>query len=147
MTQKFERPHWNSVSKRPTLKVSLNQKTCHLPNLNIYAKVKTSDIFIMYLTYLTILQSFDLMEKNIKFSVKIVGNCCELEIYPRSLIMVWTGKAQWVVPYCKAWHLSHLNVKVLDEPRHLADEKACQLSPLHTHQSHELHCAWSLLCI
>ena len=59
--------------------------------------------------------------------------------------MVWTGKAQWVLPTCKVWNLSHLRclsksqcwnfrqVKKLDQ------RKTWKLSPLNTDQSHTNH--------
>ena len=78
---------------------------------------------------------------NIKFSVVTVWHCCDIEIWSRSLKVVWTGKLQWVLTSCKIWHLSHLsfgvwqncyldfNISTLDRP------EMCQLSPSYTHQS------------
>ena len=57
-------------------------------------------------------------EKNIKFSVKTVWHCCDLEIPSRSLKVVWKGKAQSVLPACKfdIYHIysvrENSNVKV-----------------------------------
>ena len=33
--------------------------------------------------------------------------CCDLELLSRSLVVVWIGKTQWVLPLCKVWHSSH----------------------------------------
>ena len=44
-------------------------------------------------------------DKNMKFYIKPVWQCCDLEIYKRSIRVEWTGKAQWMVPPCKVWHL------------------------------------------
>ena len=59
-------------------------------------------VVCIYLTYLGTLY------RNTKFSAKTVWHCCDLEIWSTSLKMVWTGKAQWVVPSCKVWHLSYV---------------------------------------
>ena len=41
-------------------------------------------------------------------SVRPAWHCCNLEIWLQSMKVVWTGKAQWVVPSCKVWYLWHL---------------------------------------
>ena len=92
-------------AKKPTF--LSNQKNVHYLSW-ICAKVKNSCIFTIYLTSLTILQIFNLKGLVTKVSVKTVWCCCDLEIWSRSLKLVCTGKAQWVVPPCKVWHLSHL---------------------------------------
>lgn len=46
------------------------------------------------------------------FHLKTVGHCCDLETWPRSIEVVWTGKGQWAGPSCKVWHSSHLNFMV-----------------------------------
>ena len=67
----------------------------------ICAKVNNGDTVIIYQTYLTTLQSLKLTGYKHKFSVKTVQHGCDLEIWSRSLKVVWTGKAQCVVPSCK----------------------------------------------
>lgn len=42
-----------------------------------------------------------------KFPVKTVWHACSLDLWSRSLKLVWTGNAIWVVPSCKAGHLLH----------------------------------------
>ena len=56
---KFERPPLNSVCEKPTIKILSNQKTRQLHSLD-FQKVKISVIFIIFLTYLTIPQRFNL---------------------------------------------------------------------------------------
>ena len=58
--------------------------------------------------YLRIQWSFNLIQWKRKFSVKTVGHWCDLEIWLWSMKVVWTGKAQWVVPSCEVGHLSHI---------------------------------------
>ena len=59
----------------------------------------------------------------------MVWHSHHLEIWSRSLKVVWTGKAQWVVPSCKAWHLPYVwclsksQFRAFDKPWHLTDEK------------------------
>ena len=43
-----------------------------------------------------------------KFSVKSVWHCCDLQIQSMSMKVVWMGKAQGVLPSCKVCHLSYL---------------------------------------
>ena len=100
--------------------------------------------------YLTILQSFNLLDKTTNFSAETAWHCCDLEILSRSLKVVWTGKAQWVVSSRKLWQLSYIysvwinpNVKVFDKPRYLPDKKkqhANYLLWMHTsHANHIIH--------
>ena len=87
---------------------------------------KNRGIFITYLVYLTILQfQLNWLKYFLKTSVKTVWHCCELDIWSRSLKVVWTGKAQWVVPSCKVWPLWCLrkNPPVFNNPSHLTKLK------------------------
>ena len=54
----------------------------------------------------------------------------------------WYEQAQWIVPPCKVWHLSHLwclrnsQCQSFWQARALHQQKTCQLSHLNTHQHH-----------
>ena len=70
---------------------------------------------------------------NPTFSVRTVQHCCDLETWPRSLKVIWAGKAQWLVPTCTIWQLPHNNViwvnpniKVFDKPRYLTNNNSNQ---------------------
>ena len=76
-----------------------------------------------------------------KSSVKTIQHCWDLEIWSRSLTVLWTGKAQWVVWSCKI-HSYHIygvrenpNVKVFYKSRHLTNQKHVNDLPL-IHISH-----------
>ena len=66
--------------------------------------------------------------KNTEFSVKTVWHCCELEIWSKSLEVLWTDKPPWV-HHAKfdTYHIDGVwvnpNLKGFDEIRHLTDEK------------------------
>ena len=60
--------------------------------------------------------------------------------------MLWTDKAQWVVPLCKVWHRIYSfwenpNFKVLNKPWHLTDQKHVNYLPrTHTRFSQIITC-------
>ena len=58
---------------------------------------------MIYLSYLTILQSFPQSNKHIQFSIKAIWPGCDLEIWTRSLTMLWTCTAQWAISSCKVF--------------------------------------------
>ena len=97
-------------AKKLSLKV-LCQIRKHVTYLPWVYKGEISGIFITYqnIHYLPTYQSLKVSAQLVKkqFSVDSFWHCCDLEIGSSSLKAVWTGKAQWVVPSSKAWHLSH----------------------------------------
>ena len=93
------------VSKLPSWCFSPIQP--HQKNIYIRAENKHQSISKLS-TYLTNLQSFNSILKNIIFSVKTVQYCCSLEIWLRPLKVAWTGTTEQVVSSWKNWHLSHL---------------------------------------
>ena len=107
-------------AKKPTLEFLSNKKE--------YVQKWKSGLFISYLTCITILQSFNLMmDKNIKFSVKTVWYCCDLEICKGSLKVGWTDKAakfDIYHTYC-VWEKPH----VFNKPSHLTDQNHVNCLP------------------
>ena len=69
-------------------------------------QVTTND-FLLY-TASFIYQQISSTNKDIKVSVKTVWHCCDLEIWSRSMKVVWTSIVQQVVISCKVWQLTHL---------------------------------------
>ena len=103
---KFEDFPKTVSTKKPTLKFSLNQKTHQISPLNMCKSEK--QWCIHYLLGLLNKPTKFQLDMNTKFSVKTVQLCCILEIWSRSPKVVWTCKAQWIVPSGKVWHLLHL---------------------------------------
>ena len=88
---------WTVSMKKSMIKFLSNQEIRQLSSLNMYES--QSGIFMACLMYSTILQSFNLLGAEHKFSVTTVWHCCDLEIMSRSPKVLWTGKAQCLVPY------------------------------------------------
>ena len=61
---KFERPPLNSVCPKPKVKGSVKSENMSIISLEYVQKWKTVVYSLVYLTYLTILQSFDLIRYN-----------------------------------------------------------------------------------
>ena len=130
---KFQRAPSNSVRQNANVQVLSNQKTCQLSPLNMCKSENWWYMLIIYLTFLIILHKSD---KNKKILVKTVRHCRDHKLWSRSLKVVWTSKAQRVVPSSKVWHLSHLwcpRKSVFDKRRHLIDQKHVNYLPcIHT---------------
>ena len=103
----FERPPLNIVRQKPTFKFLSNKKTSQLSQVNMCKREKWWCIYYL-LDSLSNPTKFQLNWIRTKCSVKTVWHCCDIEIWSRSLEVVWTGKSQWEVPPCKLWLPSHL---------------------------------------
>ena len=64
-------------------------------------------IFIIYSHLLKNSTKFQLNWIWNKIYFKTAQYCRDIEVWSRSLTVVWTDKARWVVPSCKVWHLWH----------------------------------------
>ena len=79
--------------------------------------------------------------------MKIVGHCCGLKRWPRTLKVVWTGKAQLIVPPSKfyIYHIygvrENFSTTVFDTPSHFTDEKYVDYLPwIHTRFTQSILC-------
>ena len=101
--------------------------------------VKNTGIFII----------LDLLNNSTKFQLNWIRtlnlqlHLIAIAVWPRSLQVVWTGKAQWVMPSSQVWHLRHLWCLRKSQCKHFQQAQKetwlppkHQSSPLNTNQSH-----------
>ena len=118
------------------------------------AKVKKKKRYYIHhlLNFLNYPMKFQLEWIKKKIPVKTVQHCCDLEIWSRSLKVVWIasiGNAQRPVSFdiyhiYGVWENPNV-VKVLDKPRHLINKKKKKIIFLeYTPDLHKSYCASSI---